>query len=394
MSWIEDIQKDIVITTGDGSIFSPDYLNTTKEKSFNVVEYDFPNTDGTLIIRRRPRSIAYNLELYFQGDDHLVESDRFNLATEDPRPWVISHPYYGILTVQPSRLTFDNTKYNITKVTGTVKETIPEEGVAVGQSDSQAVIASNSAMQLATANDFALVEVSAGDQSLMLQNVDETADLYKKESSEGVLDKLNAAKTAIENVTSDGFTAMQKVQSLIELPFQFERSVTQRVGLFIERFNSLTNMIFNTFFDRKYYESQGSTIIGSICIASITNATYTTRTEVNDQSERIISVYNTFLTKLNDLQNVDGYFPSAVTITNLEQLVRFTSNQLAVIALNTQQERFYTVRENTNLVALAHKLYGLSSTEDNVQRLKIDNSIGLNEILQIKKGRVVKYFVG
>ena len=92
-----------------------------------AVEFNFPGVSGSLVSRRLPKGRRYALELYFQGEDNTTIADAFETSADDPRPWTLSHPLYGQLTVQPLSLSFDNSKMNSTRVTGTVVETITDQ---------------------------------------------------------------------------------------------------------------------------------------------------------------------------------------------------------------------------------------------------------------------------
>ena len=68
-----------------------------------------------------------SLEFYFQGEDHLSQSLEFEESAKDKRPFIILHPFFGEMTVQPTSLSYDPTGLNLTKVTGNFIETISDE---------------------------------------------------------------------------------------------------------------------------------------------------------------------------------------------------------------------------------------------------------------------------
>ena len=43
MSWIERIKNDIIITTGDGKVYTPLYSIGGKTVEYNIAEFNFPN---------------------------------------------------------------------------------------------------------------------------------------------------------------------------------------------------------------------------------------------------------------------------------------------------------------------------------------------------------------
>jgi len=68
-------------------------------------------------------------------------------------------------------------------------------------------------------------------------------------------------------------------------------------------------------------------------------------------------------------------------------------SELFEIAISAQQERSILCDSDTNVILLAHRFYGLLIDDSTIQRVMDNNSIGLSEILDIKKGRKILYYV-
>src|SRR5688500_16182415 len=113
MSWVEKIQRELIITTGDGKEYKPNWLNASKDVEYNVAQFNFPKIPGTLVAGGEPKGAQYSVEFYFQGEDHLDKFTAFEQSAKDKRPWTISHPFYGRLVVKPLALKFDHSKYNV-----------------------------------------------------------------------------------------------------------------------------------------------------------------------------------------------------------------------------------------------------------------------------------------
>ena len=123
MSWVTKIKTDFIITTGDNAVYRPDWLNAEKEFEYNLTEFNFPDTAGSFIDRREVKGTRYALTIIFQGEDNLDISSDFKASADNRKAWIIEHPLYGRLRVQPSSLKFDDTKINATTITGVVIET-------------------------------------------------------------------------------------------------------------------------------------------------------------------------------------------------------------------------------------------------------------------------------
>ena len=110
MSWVEKIQTDMTIITGDRREFVPQWMNAIKDVGFNTTQFEFPNIRGTLVRRTQPKGNRYDLTIHFLGDDHLDIAGTFEESSKDSRPWTIRHPFYNDIFVQPLGLRFDNTQ--------------------------------------------------------------------------------------------------------------------------------------------------------------------------------------------------------------------------------------------------------------------------------------------
>jgi hypothetical protein len=63
------------------------------------------------------------------------------------------------------------------------------------------------------------------------------------------------------------------------------------------------------------------------------------------------------------------------------------------IAFEAKQEREYILDEDSNIILLTHKFYEMDSEDRNINNFIETNNIGLNEILNIQKGRKIVYYV-
>jgi len=124
MSWLERINSEFIIKCGDGREYQPLWMNAVKSYEFNVSEFEFINQRGAKVVREEAKARRFNLTLHFEGENVLDISDNFERSTYDKRPWTITHPMYGQLTVQPLGINFDNTKFNVTTITCTIVETL------------------------------------------------------------------------------------------------------------------------------------------------------------------------------------------------------------------------------------------------------------------------------
>lgn len=408
MSWLDRTNTDFIITCGNGRQFKPLYLNTQKTVEYNTSEFEFPELAGTLVKRGKPKGRRYNLEIYFQGEDNIDEAESFETASNDSRPWVISHPYYGEITVQPLSLLFDNSSYNVTKITGVVVETITEDAPKGGVDPVDKIAQDNEnvgeTLSQSMANDVVLT------QSDLLTLENNTYKMYTQatdtvktsEQAEEYTNLFNTANAAIIDATSEPLAAARAVQAVINAPALFETSVLNRLNLFKRQFDTLrdTLEVATDKVKKKLFENNGGSIINGMLLAASTpiSTDYVVGTEILATIDTIFEYYETYLDDIDSLQSENGgsedsYVPDFESQSNLSALVNFTLSNLFTLVYGSKQERKIYLESDSNVIILAHRFYGLEVDDSTIYTFLNVNQIGLNEMLQIRKGREITYYV-
>jgi len=129
-----------------------------------------------------------------------------------------------------------------------------------------------------------------------------------------------------------------------------------------------------------------------------TDNDYQTIDEVTAVIDQLVSVNNTYIGNLNDLQTINGgdinsYVPDFTFLNSLNILINFTLSQLFVIAIGAQQQRVVILTEDSNVILLTHKYYGLTADDSTMNKFISQNNIGISEIMNIEKGRKIIYYV-
>jgi hypothetical protein len=187
------------------------------------------------------------------------------------------------------------------------------------------------------------------------------------------------------------------MQALINYPATIIQTIESRFKAFEEAFDNLINSFSG---NKNQFEAVAGSIIAAMQLASSTNIglEYETRNKVLLQQEKLIEKYNECIAFLDSLQtdradSDDSYIPNYYGISSLNVLVNLSISNLFEIAFNAKQEREYTLPEDSNVVLLTHKFYGLDKNDVNLDKFILSNNIGLNELLNIRKGRKVIYYV-
>ena len=408
MSWIEQLKSKLTIITGDGKRYEPQWKDAKVIVGYNVTEFNFPNVKGTYVDKREQIGSKFSLELYFQGDDHLDIMKEFVRSAEDKRPWTILHPFYDVLNVQPEGLSIDNSDYNVSKITITATQTIERV-----QPVTTIIPADKIDEDVELINEVIVEQLTSPDASLLLSQVNDfsvktTPKIENDADGQEFINKTSLAKEGIANISTNRVDAIQYVQNLLLAPAKFNQSVKSRLNMISSNFDYLTNQITGTVTAIKNlpndfkntFEAFGASLLASLCsIMSLPlDSDYGTREDVNNSIESLLNMYNSYISSLDSMEigtggNPQDYQPNAETIIYLNNLVSFTVSNLFTIAKDAKQERSVILTEDSDFITLAHRFYGLKQTDETIDELILNNNLGLNGILNIKKGTEITYYI-
>jgi hypothetical protein len=410
MSWINNIKEGYEITTGDGKKYTPNWLNAQRVTEYNVSEFAFKGVRGTLVDRRKPLGIRYDIEIYFQGEDNLNTATAFLVSAENPKKWTISHPLYGTLYVQPTSLKFDDSRFNATRITGTVIETMtagnmnpnvnPVDHIQALKVGTDETFAASFVTDIPTMDTSDVI--SMGDDMTTIEKL-QSAFVTVSEQAAEVKNAYNTVNAALDATLRDSFTIVNSAQALLNLPATFANTITNRVNFLIRSFQALAAKVESlTLPDlKKIFECNAASVISTACSSTVTGIdqdSYPNRGTVLAIIENIADTYDDYIEQLDSLQTEtgardDSYIPDFNSLNKLSELVYFTLGNLFLIAENAKQERIFTCDADTNVILLAHNLYGLQADDSTINKIISDNMIGLSEMLQVKKGREIIYYV-
>ena len=406
MSWLDLIQNDLVITTGDGKQYTPSWLNATKQKEYNIAEFEFPNVDGTLVRRGRPLGRKYQLEIYFQGDNHLDQATDFEFSADDSRPWKINHPFYGNIIVQPVALFFDNVEYNVTKITGMVIETITDSNPRTTINPVDA-IASLKVLLDQTFSDQ-LISPAASDIAPLVYNNKRNfllavPAIKVPAEFEAYNQLFNQANAAANSLIAFPSVAITLTIAFITKPAKFTIGLQTRLNLLTAQFQNLQVQAsgVTSVSSKRLYETFAGSVISAILYGAslpLQIGEVVTAAQVFAMIDQITFTYESYLAFLDGIQSPNGgspryYIPNAASQIALNNLYNLSVSNLFSIALSSKQQRKLILESDTNIIVLTHRLYGLDPFDANIDELLSENNLGLNGLLQIKKNTEIVYYI-
>jgi predicted oxidoreductase (fatty acid repression mutant protein) len=407
MSWLERINSEFIIKCGDGREYRPLWMNAVKSYEFNVSEFEFINQRGAKVVREEVKARRFNLTLHFEGENVLDISDNFERSTFDKRPWTITHPMYGQLTVQPLGLNFDNTKFNITTITCTVVETLLDNFPQTNDDFVDIIEQRANVTNEALASALESEELSASD----LQEVQQQQrSLYNQGKNiatgldaETYFNLFNDANNFLFVAQDNPIQSIIATQRFILAPANFILSTRTRQNILTKQFLELLNFLPRALNRSKkmIFQSNGGTLISAKALTLSTpdlNVDFKTGVEVLNYAQSLHTDLNTYLTSIESLQTdnggeLDSYIPNYEPIKELIDLVNYTVVNLINIAVNSQTERSIILNYDTNAIELTHRLYGLDANDNNLNDLINQNDLSFDELLIIPQNKKIVYYV-
>lgn len=404
MSWQDKIKYDLKIRTGDQVDHSFIWVPTEEQVDFNGTEFNFIDTPGTLVKKKKRVGKKYPLEFYIQGADHLDLAQEFVDSLANENPCYIEHPYYGNFDAQILSLKLDHTNQNVTKFTCTAIETIVGQGVRTFITPLETIELKKLALDEAceaeltgnpTIQDVTTMETSVEQnyqEGIRIVTVPEEAEQYFNEYSN--------ASNAVQSLIASPVLAIRATVSLLTLPSKFTASVESRVKTLVSEFNILRRTLIGLtrFTGKQLYEIQGATLISSMCIAAINpqDGNYTNSKSVLKIIDTIADNHNLFLSDLDSIQspnggNPDYFIPGYTAINLLNEIVNLTLTNLLQIALNGKKEITIQLPYDSNIILLTHKYYGL--TDENLNEFIANNNLTYKDMVGLKKGREIVYYI-
>jgi hypothetical protein len=411
MSWIDKVNSDFTIITGDKKSYKVNWINATKMKEYFISEFTFPDLAGSKVDRGQPKGRRYNLEIFLQGEENIETATQFEISADVLLPWTILHPLYGNILVQPVSLSFDNSQMNVTKITGQVIETIAIENPLTTANPVDQIGIQKEALDENFATTFTKTPTPVDIETMKTTN----KRLYKTtvpiiqipDEVQAYFNLFNVANSAINNAAQSPVVAMRLAISVISAPASLTVNTKTRVSSLSGQFDSLRSNIkpkdttaVIPVSTKQIYQSQGGSLISSMSVAASTPLVndYVSMIDVIEIIELLLQKYNQYILDLDSIQSlnggaVDSFIPDAQSLTQLNLLFNNVISNLFLIGLSSSQQRTIVLDKDTNIIVLTHMLYGLDKFDNNINILMANNGWGLNQIIQIRKNTPVVYYV-
>jgi len=403
MSWEERVDSiKFSIQTGDGKIYFPLQKGGETEREYNTSSFEFINVFGSLIDRKKPQSRKMPLVFWFVGADNISQADEFEESANDPRPWTVTHPFYGVINGQPISIKRDDSSLNVTEVTVPFWESIDADypltnfSVKDNTMDKHQKVYYDSSQNAVTNVNFTSSDV--GKQAASI--TDMAGAMKSIQDSNTYADfqnALNSGLKAIDKLLENPLNAIQTIQNFLDLPSTYVQAIEGRIASYENIYYRLKSSI-KTLADKKYFESMAGSNIASMCVTMVNPQAgdYVLVSDVAKMTDRLKAIYQDYQTTLDDLKvsvyDVNNTYNADATVqTELNTLVNFTVANLYRMSFETKRERIVYAAKKTNVILMVHRYLGLDNEDENIDTFIKTNNIKLNELFSIEKGRMLKY---
>jgi hypothetical protein len=413
-SWQKRLRPSITFVSPLGQNFEAAWRGDDITLTKRVNRIAHPDQDGESSQDMGLNSPDLPLTFFFSGANHDAEALRFSRAIAERGTWRISHPVYGILRLQPVKITIrvqPMESGNITEVSGdwfltdlsVQGQTAPDPAAAV---ESAAATLFERALSDAAQISSKIAASAAAAQSAATQ--------FRKglDAVKGVLRSANARITAIMGTIND--LTMQAyldvaslsgaVIQLCESPGLFAGSVAARVSMFVRLGRRIiTDLPSALSFS---HEQVSAALTGELWLNAISCGLGTTITaslpETRTEALSILSQYRAFaaesLDALDALAKTSAswsietqYFPrfgSAEAILTLNAAV---SRYITGVAFDLKTEKRIVLVRPENPMMIAIREYGANSSNADYYfgLLCRSNNLHGKELLLLDSGREV-----
>lgn len=403
--WEEKYNRDIIITTGDGVVFNCIWNYASKTLEFNNTIYDFINKKKSFVDRRNPKSRVFNLSFYFQGENNIEIAEKFEKSSEDKRYWIVNHPLYGILYGHPVSIGFSNEYLNTTSINVEFIETITDEaGITAIDNDVNSQQQNYNELSDFSAQSFSRTEITSDVKKSFIQNMSDVyskyRSIYHNENIQDFQIKVKNISNAIDGVISYPYNFVKDLYGFIGYIASVRANISTKISTCIQIYEDLKALPRVKQSEKKYFETLGSSVLGTMALSLLNSedTSLLTRKQLSEINNTVSSVYADYFNELEvseiELEDFNnGFAMDFNTQNSLYSLLISSVYQLMNLMYNAQQERIVSLNQDSNIILLTHRYYGLDENDENIEIFRNINNFRNDKVFIIKKGTQIKYYI-
>jgi len=100
VSWRDRLRQVITLVSPQGNTFGALWRGDPRSKEKSLGRFKYPGVRGEKTQDLEIGAVRYPLTIYFQGENHDLEGERFWQACDESGPWAVTHPVKGDVALQ------------------------------------------------------------------------------------------------------------------------------------------------------------------------------------------------------------------------------------------------------------------------------------------------------
>jgi hypothetical protein len=446
VSWKDRLQKDIILTSPEGTLFRPQWVGDPRSFKKNIAVFDAPGVKGVRFQDLEFGLTITPLTLYFAGEDNDIDAGNFFKACKEKGTWFVTHPVKGFFRLQLSSvsegiapvdsggLTVVNTVWFETGADAVSLLSLAEKASDVNKKGE--LINESSAEQFQN-------NVDLSRPSLLAKFRNEVADIadYVRDKVSAITNTLAEANAAIESVRRgitetisqdviDILSLAGQIQTLVQSPARISGDLITRLNVYSDMINnSFSEIIFIEKKTGSKEEDKNRAAVQELFLASAMSSeaeilvsqpaqaeelpetrasVLQTRSRGIETRAQTIDAINTliddFSTITNNLDTIQGFFDDrtmdlqffsqSISYKELSETVTLAISQALDVSFDLAIEKRFILEKPRAPIEIALKEYnGPGVNDDNLIKFINANNLHGRDMLLLKAGVEVVVYV-
>lgn len=383
--------------------------------------FEFAGVDEAYIQEKGFGPRQYPMVCYFSGSDHDMVATAFEAALLERGIGKLEHPFYGTVNVLPfgtiTRRDDLKTAANQTAIEVTFWTTLKEVYPRAGSDPKNEITSAIDGFDVVAAQQFA-AKANLAD-AVSKANAKATAKGFLRDVS-ATLQAASDATASVRREFDDGFRLLndgidvligqplllaQQVSNLIQAPARAASGILSRLA----GYEALAARLFASPAGRpassvpEIVASQRQKLVNNVQVANlfatsavagsvvaVVNTRFTTKPEALIAADRVLNLFDAASAWRDSSFGTLDVVDTGEDYQALQQAVAMTAGFLVQVSFALVPERRIVLDRARTIIDLAAELYG--SVDDKLDLLINTNNLTGSEILELSRGRVIKYY--
>lgn len=412
MAW-QDRLSEAAYTPPSGAriVFTYEELRVNTE--LKGTRFDFPGTEGTYVQATGASGREFPLRVYFNGADHDTDAAAFFSALRETGEALLEHPTEGRVTVVPlGRVSQRNDlvkSANETVIDVVLWETIGAIYPTDQADPASEVLTSVDDFKDATSQAFAdAVSTVTGSEIAELANGAKAAVAKAKKELGPIADTVEALETQFADIAdsiNDGIdvligqplTLAFQIVQLIHAPARAAALWQDKISAYSalakniatgSRLPTVDNSARNLF----AVDDAVATSAATGAILSAVNTEFKTQPDAIEAAQAVIELVDSVVAWRESNFTTLSATDTGETYQQMQAAASLCAGYLIQISFTLYQERTIITHKDRTIVDLCAELYG-DAGDENLNFFINSNAFTGDEILEIPKGKRIKYYV-